>query len=207
MKTLDTIRHRRAVRDYKPEPVTPSLLRQLIWAASWAPSDMNEQPCHFTIVTDAALLDEISARSKSRALDDVATMPRPGHFRDLLKDPHFHIFYHAPALVVISAPADGHWTAANCALAAQNLMLAALELGLGSCWIGFAQGWLNTEDGHQLLGLPRHSQVIAPIIVGHPKAIPPPTPRKTPVITWIGDWRLPGQGTDPASDPQPQETP
>jgi len=180
------IRRRRAVRDFTREPVTSSALRELISAASWAPSAMNEQPWHFTVITDAAMLDEISARSKEWMLKGISAMPRPGHFRDLLSDPEFQIFYHAPVLIVLSALGNGQWSAEDCALAAQNLMLAALDQDLGTCWIGFAQGWLNTEEGHDLLGLPRPSRVVAPIIVGHPKALPPDVSRKAPLITWIG---------------------
>jgi nitroreductase len=180
------IRQRRAVRDYTLVPIPAAGLRELIVAASWAPSAMNEQPWHFTVVTDAALLDDISRCSKAWMLQGVAKLQRPGHFRDLMADPQFHIFYHAPALIVISVPGDGQWSAEDCALAAQNLMLAALDQGLGSCWIGFAQGWLNTEDGHNALGLPRQSRIVAPIIVGHPKVPPPSVPRKPPLITWIG---------------------
>jgi nitroreductase len=187
MEVLDAIRRRRAVRDYKSDQLSAAILRQLIAAASWAPSAMNEQPWHFTVVTDTALLDEISRRSKAWMLERVATMPRSSHFRDILADPHFHIFYHAPALIVVSASGDGQWRAEDCALAAQNLMLAALDMDLGSCWIGFAQGWLDTEDGRNLLGLSRQSRVVAPIIVGYPKTAPPPVPRKTPVISWIGE--------------------
>jgi len=192
------IRLRRAVRDYTEAPVSAAVLRDLISAASWAPSAMNEQPWHFTVVTDAALLDEISRCSKEWMLKDVAAMPRPGHFRDLLADPAFHIFYHAPALIVISVPADRQWSTEDCSLAAQNMMLAALEQKLGSCWIGFAQGWLNTEDGLNLLGLALRSRVVAPIIVGYPKAAPPPVARKAPLITWIGKIAVP---PEPASPP------
>lgn len=186
MNLLTAIRKRRAVRDYTQEPVSALALRELIAAASWAPSAMNEQPWHFTVVTDAALLDEISTRSKEWMLKGVAAMPRPGHFQDLLADPGFQIFYHAPVLVVLSALGDGQWSTEDCALAAQNLMLAALDQDLGTCWIGFAQGWLNTEEGRDLLGLPRPSRVVAPIIVGHPKALPPDVSRKAPLVTWIG---------------------
>ena len=187
MELRTAIRQRRAVRDFTAEPVLAADLRELISAASWAPSAMNEQPWHFTVITDAALLVEISTRSKEWMLKSVAAMPRPGHFRDLLADPHFHIFYNAPALIVLSVPDDGQWSAEDGALAAQNLMLAALDQDLGTCWIGFAQGWLNTDAGHTVLGLPRQSRVVAPIIVGHPKATPPPVSRKAPLITWIGD--------------------
>ena len=186
MELRTAIRQRRAVRDYTKQAVPASVLRELIAAASWAPSAMNDQPWHFTVVTDTALLDEISTRSKEWMLKGVAAMPRSSHFRDILADPHFHIFYHAPVLIVISAPTDGQWSPEDCALAAQNLMLSALDRNLGSCWIGFAEGWLNTEEGHSALGLPRQSRVIAPIIIGHPKAPPPPVSRKPPLITWIG---------------------
>ena len=195
MELRTAIRLRRAVRDYTEAPVSAAVLRDLISAASWAPSAMNEQPWHFTVVTDAALMDEISRRSKEWMLKEVAAMPRPGHFRDLLADPAFHIFYHAPALIVISVSADKQWAVEDCALAAQNMMLSALEQKLGSCWIGFAQGWLNTEDGLNLLGLPLRSRVVAPIIVGHPKVVPPPVARKAPLITWIGKIAAPPEPT------------
>lgn len=197
MELRTAIRQRRAVRDYTQEPVSAATLRELISAASWAPSAMNEQPWHFTVVTEAALLDEISSRSKEWMLKGVAAMPRPGHFRDLLADPDFHIFYHAPALIVLSVPGDGQWGAEDCALAAQNLMLAAVDQGLGTCWIGFAQGWLNTGEGHNVLGLPRQSRVVTPIIVGYPKTAPPPVARKAPLITWIGTMAAPPEPEPP----------
>ena len=65
-------------------------------------------------------------------------------------------------------------------------MLAARGVGLGTCWIGFAQGWLGTSEGKALLELPATYLPIAPIIVGHPKTVPPPVPRKEPEIRWIG---------------------
>jgi len=200
---LTAIRKRRAVRDYTQQPVSAAALRELIAAASWAPSAMNDQPCHFTVVTDAALLDEISAYSKKWMLKGISAMPRPGHFRDLLSDPEFHIFYHAPVLIVLSALGDRQWSAEDCALAAQNLMLAAVDQDLGTCWIGFAQGWLNTEEGHDMLGLPRSSRVVAPIIVGHPKTVPPDVSRKTPLITWIGNI---APSIDDNSDPSAHRT-
>ena len=181
------IQRRRSVRDYKPDAVPPALLRQLIVAASWAPSAMNEQPWRFTVVTDKALMGEISTRAKAWMLKSTAAMPRSDHFRDILSDPNFNIFYNAPSLLVISAPAEGQWCVEDCAMAAENAMLLGLELGLGSCWIGFAQGWLNGDDGLDALGLPRHSRVVAPIIVGFPKIEPPPVARKIPAISWIGD--------------------
>ena len=186
MNVLQTIRERRAVRDYKPEPVSAGMIYQLISSASWAPSAMNEQPCHFTVITDGELLNEISTKAKAWLLKNVWSMPRSSLFRDLLNDEHFHLFYQAPALIIISAPSWDQWVTEDCAVAAQNVMLTATYLGLGSCWIGFAQGWLNTPEARDLLNLSAQNLCVAPIIVGHPKAVLPPVERKAPVITWVG---------------------
>ena len=183
---LQAIRGRRSARDFKQDPVSGGTLFKLLSAASWAPSAMNEQSWHFTIVTDKTVLGEISGRAKTWLLENLPPMPHQTHFRDTLADPDFDIFYNAPSLVVISTVSDGLWMREDAALAAQNLMLMATALGLGSCWIGFAQEWLNTVEGHQLLNLPREKLVVAPIIVGHPRTIPPPVARKPPLVSWIG---------------------
>jgi hypothetical protein len=72
----------------------------------------------------------------------------------MLSDPQFHVFHHAPVLIVISGIRQGTYIAEDCALAAQNMMLAAFGQGLGTCWIGFSQGYLNTPEGKQALGIP-----------------------------------------------------
>lgn len=186
MNVLQAIRERRAVRDFTGQPVSRTSLRQLISAASWAPSAMNAQPWHFTVVTDKAILDEISTRAKGWMLANMPDLRQTGHFRDLLSDPDFHLFYRAPALVVISAPAEMQWATEDCALAAQNLMLAALDIGLGTCWIGFAQGWLTSPEGRELLNLAPERVVAAPIAVGYPKASQALVPRKAVAVSWIG---------------------
>jgi nitroreductase len=193
MNVFQAIRGRRAVRDFKPEPVSAGLLYQLVSAASWAPSAMNEQPWHFTIVTDKAVLDEISEQAKAWMLKDLPAMPRRSHFRDLMAEPDFHIFYNAPCLVVISSTSTGPWISEDAALAAQNFMLMATDLGLGTCWIGFAQGWLNSGEGHQILNLPAKALVVAPIIVGHPRTVPPSVARKMPLVSWIGHRHIGGE--------------
>jgi nitroreductase len=186
MNVLQAIRERRAVRDYTAGPVSAGMIYQLITSASWAPSAMNEQPCHFTVITDRGLLDDISALAKAWLLKNIASLPHSSLFRDLVSDEKFHLLYRAPALIIISAPARSQWTVEDCTLAAQNMMLAATSLGLGSCWIGFAQGWLNTPEARDLLNLSEQNLCVAPIVIGHPKAVLPPVARKTPAITWLG---------------------
>ena len=185
MDVVEAIYHRRAVREYTSDLVDQETLKSLIDAAIQAPSAVNQQPWSFAVVRDQNLLDRISRESKRHMLGTMPAVAASEHFRKLLSDPDFHIFYHAPALIVISAVAASPWAVEDCSLAAENLMLATHAEGLGSCWIGFAQPWLASPAGKAALALPAAYVPVAPIIVGRPKTVPPPVPRKTPEIRWI----------------------
>ena len=185
MELKEAIYTRRAVRAFAAEPVDDKILRELIDAAIQAPSAVNAQPWSFCVVRDKAMLADISRRAKAHTLATTPAGLLSHHFETTLNDPQFNIFYDAPALIVICSRSDNAWAVENCALAAQNLMLAARAAGLGTCWIGFAQGWLRTDEGRALLRLPAGWLPVAPIIVGHPKALPAPVPRKAPEIHWV----------------------
>jgi len=182
----NAITGRRAVREYSSRAVDEQTILRLIAAAVQAPSAVNQQPWTFTVVRDQKVLDRISDDAKSHMLATMPASVHSDHFTSLLSDPNFHIFYRAPVLILISASTEGPWIVEDCALAAENLMLAAYAMGLGSCWIGFAQSFLNTPQGKGALTLPGAWVPVAPIIVGHPKAEPPPVARKEPVIRWVG---------------------
>ncbi len=186
MELNDAIMGRRAVREYTDAAIDDHTIRRMIDAAVQAPSAVNGQPWTFTVVRDQRLLDRISRDAKAHMLATMAAGPHADHFHSMLSDPTFQIFYHAPALILISAIAQGPWILEDCALAAENLMLAAFAAGLGTCWIGFAQSFLITPDGKAALNLPAACVPVAPIILGHPKVVPPPVPRKEPEIHWIG---------------------
>lgn len=175
---------RRSVREYRPDPVSREDVDYMLKAAVYAPNPLNEQPCAFTVVQDQALLDRVSRQAKSFLLANSAFGLRPSPFRNQIAQPDFQIFYHAPMLIVISDIQEGGWSAEACALSAGNLMLAAYARGLGSCWIGLAQPWLRTGDGKTALRLPNHYHPVAPIVVGHPSAVPAPVSRRAPTVTW-----------------------
>jgi nitroreductase len=186
MDLNQAIAERRSVRAYTPEALDRQTILRLIDAAAQAPSAVNQQPWTFTVVRDQAILDQVSREAKVHMQQTLEPGPGSDHFRSLLADAGFHIFYHAPALVLISAEKQGPWAVENCTLAAENLMLACCASGLGSCWIGFAQGFLNTQRGKDLLGLPASWVAVAPIIIGHPAVEPGPVPRKQPQVHWVG---------------------
>jgi nitroreductase len=182
----DAIAGRRSTREYTSEPVDERTVRRLIDAAVHAPSATNGQPWTFTVVRDPGLLDRVSTAAKAHMLTTLGGSPQADRHRASLSDPAFHIFYHAPALILISGVRQRPWVVEDCALAAENLMLAAHAAGLGSCWIGYAQGYLNTPEGKDALGLPATCVPIAPLIVGHPSVVPAPVARREPEVRWIG---------------------
>jgi nitroreductase len=186
MNIDEAISGRRSTRAYTAKAVEDDTIRRLIGAAVLAPSAVNAQPWTFVVVRDQVLLDRISADAKAHMLATMPPGPHSDHLRGILNDADFHIFYHAPVLVLIAARSQGPWIVEDCALAAENLMLAAHVEGLGTCWIGFAQSFLGTPEGKSALSLPAGVVPIAPIIVGYPKSTPPPVPRNAPEIRWIG---------------------
>lgn len=179
------INGRRAVRQYKPDSVNEQTIRALIDAAIQAPSAVNQQPWRFSVIRNQGLLDRISHEAKIYMLATTEPGQLSEQLLSHLRSPEFQIFYHAPALLVISAAKAGLWAIEDCALAAQNLMLAAFAAKLGSCWIGFAQKFLGTEVGKSLIECPSEWVPVAPIIIGHPAAPAIPVPRKEPVIKWV----------------------
>ena len=186
MDLKEALYSRRATRNFTPDPIDEKTLRLLVDAAIQAPSAVNAQPWAFCVVRDKTLLAKISQQAKAYMVQNTPVGLVSHHFDQILHDPGFDIFYHAPTLIVICTTSAIPWAVEDCALAAENLMLAAHAAGLGACWIGFAQGWLATADGKRALGLADSYLPVAPIIVGHPKApAPPPVPRKEPEIHWI----------------------
>src|ERR1035437_1821786 len=186
MDLNDAIFGRRSVRDFTAQAIDDESIRNLIDAAVHAPNTSNGQEWTFTVVRDQGLLDRISQDAKSHMLATLPAGPQSDRYRTSLGNPDFQIFYHAPALILISGVAQAPWVVEDCALAAENLMLAAYAAELGTCWIGFAQGYLNTPEGKNALGLPAPWVPVAPIIVGHPTTMPAPVARKEPEIRWVG---------------------
>ena len=186
MQLDKAIHGRRAVRAYTRDRVDQGTIRSLIDAAIQAPSAINQQPWRFSIVSNQALLDKISHEAKIYMLATTQPDRLSEQLLSHLRNPEYQIFYHAPALIVISAMNDaGLWAVEDCALAAQNLMLAAFAARLGSCWIGFAQKFLGTEVGKSLIECPSEWLPVAPIIIGHPASVAVAVPRMEPIIKWV----------------------
>lgn len=185
MEFMDVIRMRRAVRDFTGNAVGRAWIEQFISAAILAPSAFNRQPWAFAVVTDRRRIDTYGDRARVWSLENLAEAGFGEEAREYLGKPDFNIFYHAPALVIVMARFPDRQATEDCCLAAENLLLAARDRGIGTCWIGFARPWLNLPETKEELGIPRDYQIVAPIVLGHPKSRPGSQGRIQPEIHWL----------------------
>ena len=130
-EALHNIMTRRSIRKFKDDQVPREVLEKIIEAGLWAPSSMNRQPWHFTVVRGRAATDRLNAELKSA----VERMP-DNHYKAMVGKDSYYAGYKAPTLIIVSAnPADSPMGEADCSCALMNIFLAAHALGVGSCWI------------------------------------------------------------------------
>lgn len=184
MDVMDAINTRRAVREFTAATVDRAVIGDLIKAAAQAPSAMDLQPWSFLVIEGAGALERHSAEIKKHLLAVLSASSPLYKYRDRLSDPGFNLFYGAPVLVTVFATGGGEQSVEDCCLVAENLMLAAQGKKLGTCWIGLARPWLNLEETKSRFGIPLSRTAVAPIIVGVPKAVPQPVPRRAPEVKW-----------------------
>ena len=127
MEVLQAISNRRSHRAYTKEQLPEGVLAQILQAGLESPSARNHQPWHFSVVQNAALIQEIH---------DAAAEAMGGKGNPRFSDPNFHIFYHAPTVVFLFGEKEFSWTEVDCGIAVENMALAAEGLGVGSVILG-----------------------------------------------------------------------
>jgi len=161
MEAMEAILGRRSIRHYRPEPVDPAQMEQVLRAAMCAPSANNEQPWQFIVVTERAILDRIP-----------------------MIHPYSAMLHEAPAAILICGDitlekSPGYWVV-DCAAATQNLLVAAHALGLGTVWLGVYPRAERMRDMSALFGLPEHVKPLALVAIGHPAEAKPANNRYDP---------------------------
>ena len=186
--SLALLRERGSVRRFEPQPVDEIILRQILTAATWAPSAHNRQPWRFVVLN--------TPDAKMRLAESMGDDFR----RDLLADrlPPEQVdaqvarsgtrILEAPVVVVLCLDAEVGdqypdakrqqaeflMAVQGVALAGGYLLLAAHAMGLGAVWTCaplFAPGAVR-----QALALPGAWSPQALILLGYP--VKPPRPRE-----------------------------
>ena len=180
MDTIEAIHARRSIRSYEARGVPRELIEAIIHDAAQAPVTPVSGAWMFHVVEGAAKISDYGARAKQ-----YAKAHRPGEAGYGWVDREdFVVFLGAPAVIVISAPADNAQSIQDCNRAGQNLMLSAHARGLGSCWVGSPMLWLRDEAAKALLGIPPHHAPFAAFTLGYASGVASGVPREMPQIVW-----------------------
>jgi nitroreductase len=183
-ETIQIILSRRSIRSYEPTPVEREKIDIILQCGQFAPSGMNRQPWHFTVVTDRKVLDKVSNENRKLLLgsSDEALRARA-------MDPNFDSFRGAPMAIIVSGDQTGRNSMADCANAVENMALAATALGLGSCYLASFKIAMEQPEGAFLikeLKIPEGYFPMYALSLGYGNEIlGPRQPRKENAITFI----------------------
>lgn len=160
---LENIVTRRSVRSFINKPISRENLDQIITAAIYAPSGMNRQSWHFTIIQN---------REKIQQLHEVMGKN--------LGNTNYNL-YNAEVMILVSNERDNRNSMADCACALQNIFLMSHELGIGSVWINQLRDLNNTPEVREVLDsfqVPKHHDVYGMAALGYTEVWPEAKPRK-----------------------------
>ncbi len=182
---LEGLATTRAIRRYKPDPISDEDLSTILWHAGRAPSGSNRQKFRFLVLRDGPLAKQAKAllgeafragwKEKSSTdgyikdgyVENVPDSPKERMARTMQ---HFvDNFEQAPVVVLaclVRYRAATHTEGASVYPAVQNLLLAARALGYG----GVITGWHSPVEPElrELLSIPTEVAIHAVVPLGRP---------------------------------------
>lgn len=170
-EVIKAIVERRSIRQYEDKAVPLDVLKQIAEAGAWAPSGMNKQMWHFTVIKSAE-----TSLKLAKVVGPAASKPENYNFLG------------APNHIVVSYKKGEPNASLDCGAAVQNILLAAHSLGVATCWIN--QIRVTDEDSTvrkmlTQLGVPEDHHVEASIALGYAKKVPEPHEREIGTIHFV----------------------
>jgi nitroreductase len=193
MEFAELAEKRVSVRQFRPDPVPPEHVREMVRLAALAPSPNNQQPWRFIAVTRKPLLQQMVGAVRARLLTLLPVAMSEDARRAAQRVEWFSTFFaDAPLVIAITrrpyesviaramagpslSAADvnamrGYPDVQSIGAAIEHLLLAATSLGYGSCWLS---GPLIAREALEgLLGVQAPEQLAALVTIGVPAAPP-----------------------------------
>lgn len=145
LEAMNLVTGRRTVRRYSAAPVDRVTLDQLLEAARWAPSGLNNQPWRFVTVEDKQNLEALAKLTK-----------------------YGKVVRGAPAAIAVFLDTASVYNRTKdvqgIGAAIENILLAAHGMGLGACWLGEILN--RREEVEAALNVPPGLELMALITVG-----------------------------------------
>lgn len=180
-ETIRTILSRESCLDFTGEPIPEEAIETILTAARYAPTSGGRQPWHFTVITDPAVLDEISVAVYGNFLEMMETIKAESEKGGVKKTPFSgydenptpaSVRYQAPLIVIVSGDPkrSGVFHTDGC-LATENMYIAAQSLGISSLWWGaLERGGLRNPKNEALKNrlIPEGYEVVSASLFGYP---------------------------------------
>ena len=211
---LEGLSTTRAIRRYLDEPIPDAALRDMLFAATRAPSGSNRQPFRFLVLTDterarqaktliAGAAQSLWAWKKENDQYNKGSGENPDSPKSRLArtmQEYVDNFAAVPCLVLpclVRYREPNPMEGASVYPAVQNLMLAARGLGYGGVITGFHA--MVESELKALLGIPEEVFIACTVTLGKPRGQHGPV-RRRPMseLVFGDDW---GQSPDWAVDP------
>ena len=139
---------RRSVRQFDTRLIEEEKIEKILRAGMQAPSAKNQQPWEFIVVTDKAVLKEMSEFS-----------------------PYAKMLPQAAAAVVVLSRTEGvslDYSPQDLGAATENILLEAVSLGLGGVWMGCMPGRERMDFIARLLKIPDNILPFGVVALGYP---------------------------------------
>lgn len=145
MDALEAIRKRRSVRKFTGELIPREDLETIVDAGRLAATGSNRQPWEFIVVTDRAIIDQLTVVGKWMR--------------------------QASAIIAVVLDPYSRWWVEDGSAAIENMLVASTALGYGSCWVE-GDAISHEEEFKTLLFVPKGKRLLALVPVGVPEEWP-----------------------------------
>jgi nitroreductase/ketosteroid isomerase-like protein len=194
---FETMKKRRTVRKFKPDPVPQEHILKILDAARFAATAGNQQPWKFLVIQDRGKLDALEEAALSWALEEglkekELTENEKGEIRRKLRATLENVLS-APVYVALLVDSQSKYPDYNIydgTLAMGNLMIAARALGYGT---GFFTTFFPEARMKEFFHIPERYGLICFTPIGIPEEWPPVPAKKSLDDLVIFDSFGPGQ--------------
>jgi nitroreductase len=166
MEVFRTIKKRRSIRKFKPDPIPDEKLKIILEAARLAPSAGNRQPWRFVVVREDETRKKLAEAADGQTFVGEAPVVI-AVFGDPSDSPNGYKM--DPMVAYKQDPM----------IAVEHMCLEAVELGLGTCWIGPASPNYDTSKIKEILNVPKRMYMICLLPIGFPAESPSERGRKS----------------------------
>ena len=170
--TIRQIHQHGSVRSYKPDPVSPDMIRQIVTAGQRASTSSNLQMYSVVVTTE----EEKKSRLKELCNDQDHIAEAPIFMTWCADFSRLNRVCQHRGYELEAGYVENFLVAAvDCGIAMQNAGLAAESLGLGFCYIGAIRN--NPREIIELFDLPKFVFPVSGMTLGWPKKPPRIRPR------------------------------